>query len=115
MEEEKDLIPTPRFGTLSIISKSRDVTYIKQLANTEKKKCTMNSEFQKLEKSKSKKKSTKKEKKNNSSKIKDLSSKLCFKELLNKKFKLRNDFDYEHTVNFLSDKDIALKNIELND
>ena len=115
MEDENNPSPTPRFGILNNEMKLTDDTYIKKLINTEKKKCTKHSEIQNDKKSKSKKKSPKNGKKNKSSKIKALNLEKCFEEFLKKKFKLRNDFDYEHTESFLLEKDNAMKNVELTD
>ena len=115
MEDEKNTLITPRFGILINEMISNDDTCIKRLINTEKKKHFKYPEIQSPKKSKSKNKSPKKGKKNKSPKIKDLNSEKCCKGFLKKKFKLKNDFDHEHTENFLIDKDIALENVELSD
>ena len=105
MEDEKNTLITPRFGILTNEMISNDDTCIKRLINTEKKKHFKYPEIQ----------TPKKGKKNKSPKIKDLNSEKCCKGFLKKKFKLKNDFDHEHTENFLIDKDIALENVELSD
>ena len=116
MEDEMNQSPTPRFGNINNKMKlSNDDTVIKQLLKTEKKKHPKYPEIQNREKSKSKNKSPRKEKKSKSSKIKDLNSEEICEEFLRKKFKLRNDFDHEHTENFLFDKEIAMENVELSD
>ena len=113
MENEKNIITTPRFGIHNDKIKINDDKNIKQLLKLENN--YKSSETKKREKSKSKNKSPKKEKKEKVSKIKDLSSKEFCEEFLKKKFKLRNDFDHDHTEIFLLDKENAMENIELTD
>ena len=111
MEDENNLSITPRFGIKISETKSSDETYKKKLAKTEK-----YSKYPNPKRSKSKNKSSAKKKtKNKFPKEKDLNSKNCCKEFLQKKFKLRNDFDHEHSESFLWDKEIALENVELTD
>ena len=134
MEYLKDDVPTPHFG-ISIdnkysvegllekrISKSSKnfPEYVKSLENSKKKSKSKSKE---KSKKKSKERSNKKHKSSKDKKTKITSLSLpieqkyenTFDIFLKKKLQLRNDFDQNHSEKFLSEKELAFQEFEMDE